>query len=1049
MGFQGNVAGTGLAEVLQSIARGETDGVLHLDAGEVQARLGMRQGMAFPLPAKDEQEDTWRFRCQLAWAEDPQPSLEGTRRSSIARAARIETLYRLIDSKQVHFQFAPGQLDAWVASGAQAGGENPWGPGIPVEYLLLEHARLSDEANDGLARTLDAYDVPHRVGGDVEEGSLQKFLLHCDGLSTVGEIADRMGWTQTQARGTIGKLLTSEHLHLRSARDLLLLAQREMELGRFERAASRLTGWLRSSSAGPLAADERELFDQMWSRGHLGSTITEMYLVDARGILRRLDVGEEDMSRAQARWETLSEAHRGDASVLIRTYLWRLRAGVTFETQGWNELLRLARGLQERGFETRARTVLRLVSTQIPEKLSTRMELGTRLLDAGLVEEGSHWLVESARDLLQAREVDRAAVPLRTVLRADPNHREAHGLLLETHAQSARRRRRKYTSVVALSIVLLLSSVALVHLHREQKFGEKIDEIASLSARPSEALALLDSYFPNDPSERIVNLRQGILRRLREEAEGVRERWLERYDEIEQECTFGDALMGLNRALQLPPPPEFEDLNLGPWPTRADLLNVLADQVESEAAELRLPLDATLEDIHYEEIFLGELGEMLAMAAADERSHETESFQLRIREIRDDLVHRRELRAEERVRIAEREEDREQDILLASARSHANAGDFERSLAAYERLLHPTDPADAQVLQDLFGAEAAAVRAHYEAYQTALQLCEEGRHEEARIVLEPHAPNLAQHLMPWRVTTLPPGARVATRRGGTRTTPFVMRSAFGEPVQLRVELAGFEPRTITVDDPADLVIELHAEAEQTWTLGHRIEAAPVATGREHIVADRAGHIARIDEDGVVQWERELKSLGGIARTPIFLPSRPGHLLFVTEDGEAWVVEAETGSIEGPWVAGSPPEDGPIPTRSGVSALFANGRVAVWETGVEPELFDAETTFSRSAAISRGPGSDGALEILRRGPLSDTRLDCHWSDWVVEVRDEHYRIHRGDPTEAFTVSIEGQWIFVGWEAPNALIPDGRLWISDDAGLRSLAPSLERLHPGYDE
>ena len=83
MSFQGDVAGLGLTEVLQSIARGDKDGVLELDAGDLQARLGMRSGMVFPLPASNEKHDVWRERSERAWAELPSPELEGARRERI------------------------------------------------------------------------------------------------------------------------------------------------------------------------------------------------------------------------------------------------------------------------------------------------------------------------------------------------------------------------------------------------------------------------------------------------------------------------------------------------------------------------------------------------------------------------------------------------------------------------------------------------------------------------------------------------------------------------------------------------------------------------------------------------------------------------------------------------------------------------------------------------------------------------------------------------------------------------------------------------------
>ena len=37
-----------------------------------------------------------------------------------------------------------------------------------------------------------------------------------------------------------------------------------------------------------------------------------------------------------------------------------------------------------------------------------------------------------------------------------------------------------------------------------------------------------------------------------------------------------------------------------------------------------------------------------------------------------------------------------------------------------------------------------------------------------------------------------------------------------------------------------------------------------------------------------------------------------------------------------------------------------------------------------------------------------------------------------------VERKGNWSFLAWEAPNSTLPFGRLWVSDDAGLRAYLP-----------
>ncbi|MEZ5976672.1 MAG: hypothetical protein R3F34_00405 [Planctomycetota bacterium] len=48
------------------------------------------------------------------------------------------------------------------------------------------------------------------------------------------------------------------------------------------------------------------------------------------------------------------------------------------------------------------------------------------------------------------------------------------------------------------------------------------------------------------------------------------------------------------------------------------------------------------------------------------------------------------------------------------------------------------------------------------------------------------------------------------------------------------------------------------------------------------------------------------------------------------------------------------------------------------------------------------------------------------------------ILRNEPKRTFSVARHGRFAFVAWEKPSAVVPEGRLWVSDDAGLRSFLP-----------
>ena len=1062
--------------MLQSIGRGDKEGVLYLDAGDLQARLGMRDGMIFPLPAPNEEEDLWRRRCQNAWAEDPQPALEAQRRDTIARAARIESLYELLEAPNVHFRFVTGSIASWTPPSPQIGGpaggdptlvnldeaskapakeENPWEPGIPVEYLLLEHARLSDENRSSAAAHLRSYDVVRALDASMRSDEEQRLLRHCDGRSTLCEVADRMGWTLTQTLAAVSDFFEQGVVRQAHPQEMLVLAQHELQQKRAERSAARLTGWVRRSVTGPPGSGDLECLVTEWREGRLGTALGTMKPIDARALLRRLDHSEDDPGASLERWSMHLARDRSDVAALVRVLLWRARAEQPADIQQTNDLLRIARAQDERGNGERGKTLLRLAAAQQPEKLGMRLDLGKRLINAGLVPEGAQLLVDGARELLDGGGALRALAPLRTVLDADSSHSAAHGLLLEAHAQTARRRRRRHTTAILLGVLVIVGGVALVQVRTEQRFEQRLAQVTDALGTPQRALEILERHFPKDDSTRILGLRASLQQQIREDAQRRREEWIERFEDVREQCEIGDPIEGLRGALELPTPPALE-IELGPWPSRLDLYNLLAARLEGLASGLSLDESASPRDLRAEDLLAETLGRVLAVveaATSEEASAPDEgldSLAYRVNEILRELERKRAFRSQRLADIERRQSEREQDLTLAVARSYAQAGDYERATDTYERLLldPDLDPDERAKLQELFGPEAAQVLAHRDAHRAAVQLAEAGDHRGARSVLGGHCEDLSELSLPWRIQTIPPDVRVEGAPEGTRLTPFVTHSPFGEPIRLVLEREGFVSRTIEVREPADLVVHMHREPELLWDTGHRVHAAPVASGRDHVVADRGGRIARLGQDGSPVWSRELNSLGGIARTPVFLHGRPGHLLVLTEDGDAWVIDAASGQGEGPWRAGVPPVEGPVTTRSGVSAQFADGRIAVWSDRPTPEVFEGEQLYlGPRAGRERDPQTAG-LVLLRRSAENGSVLGSDWSDWSVEVHTGEYLVRKGGPdSPAFTVHRQGDWVYVAWEAPNALLKEGRLWVSDEGGLRAYLPTAEALHPGY--
>src|SRR5687768_6671349 len=105
MSFQGDVAGLGLGELLQGLARGGREGVLTLYGGSISGTFGVLAGQIHLLPEPDEDPELWRKRCGRAWPGDEHERVDSLRMVDIARAARVERMFELLDCSEVHFRF--------------------------------------------------------------------------------------------------------------------------------------------------------------------------------------------------------------------------------------------------------------------------------------------------------------------------------------------------------------------------------------------------------------------------------------------------------------------------------------------------------------------------------------------------------------------------------------------------------------------------------------------------------------------------------------------------------------------------------------------------------------------------------------------------------------------------------------------------------------------------------------------------------------------------------------------------------------------------------
>ncbi len=1057
MGFQGDVAGIGLGELLQGLARGGREGVLTLHASTLGATLGLAGGQLHLLPDPDEDPEIWRRRCERAWIKDPNQRIDTLRMGEIAFAARMERMFELLDCEGVHFRFEPGPLPI-PGEQAESGEEKkPLGRAetgtkievktpvlchpISVEFLLLEYARLSDECqSNGDANRLPVHAVPRLLVQEPPTSDLERFWSDCDGMSNVVEMSDRLGWPLRQGKATLVELSIKGYLRFADARELLVLSQREIAQNNFARAASRLTGWCQTSPPGPPAVGDVQLLIQEWQRGKLPVVLASMEADAARTLLRRIELVDWEIKGSIERWREMRKYHRHDTLSELHLTQWQLRSEAEEDAPAMSDLLKLARQFQDSGHNLRAAVILRAAALRLPENTSVRLEVGSRLIAVGQVQEGAHWVLEACRTLLAAGHAEKALSPLRGLLQADPANREARTLLSQARAKSAAGKNTRRTAVVGLALLVLLSVAALVKVRIDQAFDRSLAEITEQLDDPQRALALLDQRFPEHDSERVATLRLTVLARIEARRTALRNAWFDHYKSIQLECTLGDERKGLQLALELPQPPKLDREET--WPTMGELLNTLAARLEQAVAVLP-PLevggfdsDAALSPAEGQILSVTE--DLIAAAtSAPERTFTLEAFLQRLEGVKAKIRVRTDQRATEIARVQKEELVLRQDALLAAARTHKQAGDVKRAVENYRRLFATPG---AERIRPMLSKEREEAELHLAALEEAERLSVAGDHASAELALAGVCPNPGEHLLPWRVESEPSGAAVILGDGSTRETPFTLFSAIGEKVELSFELAAHEPARVVVERPTDVRALLSRLPKAWWRSKTRVAAPPVPVAGGHIVTNRAGELALLDPAGKPVWETRLESLGGIARTPVFLPGRPEELLILTEEGVAWLVEAQSGRVEGPWSLESPPISGPTPMESGVLATFADGRSALWTTRLKPEVRGpGEPPFGVQRQPPEPYGSDAGLSMLRRSAESATSLRSPWGEWSVEVGDTHFTLrHPTEPERSFHVRRKGEWAYVAWEAPDAGHLAGRLWISDDEGLRRFEP-----------
>lgn len=1046
MTFQGDVGGIGLADLLQSLARGR-DGVLTLLGRDgLQCSIGIEGGMIHFLPEPGEDPNIWRDRARAAWAGDPNSRIDLVRMTEIARAHRIEVVYSLLESDTVHFRFTPGPVPKPVDNPAISKSETGfsrvgsrrdgvWTAPIVVDGLLLEYARLKDEAAGvGAAFDVDVHSVLRVADPSLAEGDHQRFGAQCDGISSVQEIADRLGWPLRQMRIVTAVALLQGKLFEAQSGDLLNLVQQELLAGNVERAASRVRAWDRVVPPGPVSEQDADFFAHEWNAGRLQPVLQLVGGAIARSILRRVDSVIFNAMASAERWKEYIKDSHPDPVAAFRVLVCQIRTGSEGGLPPMRELLAAARAFNERRQWMRAAAILRIAAERQPETTGIRMELGVGFLNAGFADEAAPWVLEAGQAYVEEKKGEKAVAPLRALIEQTPSNREARRLLSKARAGAVRRQLMGVHAMMIAAGILIIAGIGFVHFKAKTREHRKIAAVQERMADPDAALAVLEKEFVGEDSDAVNNLREEIARRRMESDAEIRAAWTDLYREVQAECSNGDPLLGLRRALEVPPPPQLS-LDATDWPAISDLFNLIIARGESAFRELSEGTLGDKEQGHAEQRLLKLIEDLRAETVGKEDRAEVKRFLPRLDDLKARGEDRRERRAAARAKDDHQNNLALQDILLSKARALATAGDHSKSLQFYEELV-ATDPSGK--LARVLDPEMKVERERHNALSRARELALEGKHAEARKVLKAALDNPDDYLLPWKLTSVPSQARARFEDGTEHVTPFTYETSFSsDPIRMTISYDGSEPVQLEVTAPADQDVYLTRAPERWWHSQGRVEAAPLAVGEDHILCDRTGTIVRLTRDGSFAWTKKISSIAGLARAPALLGDQQGKCVFLAEDGQAWVCDVATGELDGPLAMGSPPVEGPTLCAEGVWAKFRDGKTALWTSGLSPTTRRA----GLDEALGCTPADDqsSGIVVLRRGATTATSLQSPWTGWRVEIQEKGCAlIGPGEREASSSIRREGPWTFVAWEAPHTRAPEGRLWIADGLGLRSYKP-----------
>lgn len=1062
MSFQGDVRGIGLAELLQGLARGRKEGVLTLTSrGNHRSVLGMEDGKAWLLPDPDESADNWRARARDAWADDPTFTMEAARLQPIVKAARLESLYALLDGGGVHFRFDPGSVPERVTRLEEEGHAvtEIHCDSTPVEFMLLEYARIADEIELAGHPTLISPEVIPCVQDQEELAKIPVRLVGaCDGNSTIQEIADRLGWPIRQAQLAIIAALGTGGLRIAHPIEVLRLALHELQRKQFSRAGARLTLWCRTGTPGPLVPEDAEALANEWLAGRLTSALRLMPMKHVRCLLRRLDSTLGSTSHAVVHWMEATRIRPQDRISKLRLAAMRLRDGGEGCELDAREILDLARELREHGSPTRSGPALAIAAFLQPAAVPQRLELGMGLVLAGRVEEAGPWIVSACTDMLAAGHADRVLAPLRTLIESDPRNREARDLLTKAKRHSTRTKKLRRSAAIAGAVTLMLGAGAVVKVKIEEKRKDQIEAIRGMLDQPKTAFAQLNVHFADDQSHEVDDLRRELEDRLRSEEETLRTAWLDLYHAAQQEAQEGDYLITLKLIRELPPTPRLQLLQEA-WPKSEDIMLSMTTRMRDEVLALGRPSMNAPQQVAVEERVRAEATMIRESLDQEELSNPTlAEFLEELDGVSELVVERAHVRSVVQLETERQGILAENDRLLSLARASLDRFEYERALYHFQEILD-NDPTGK--VRRVLDEEIAATRAKHEAVIDARRLAANGQHPEALERLNESFKETVRVMLPWQVVTSPPDVNVHITRMGedetiTRKTPFTIEGTFADEWQLEFDLEGFDSRSLKVIGPQNIDLGLSRAHEIFVECEGRVDAVPAPIGDgstgDYIICDRNGMIVRAAWNGSIRWRQDIKTVSGIARRPVPLPSLNGEMLFLTETGSVWLLDPKDGNLKGPWEIGEPPVFGPVVVGDEVHAQLRSGKLARWRTSLRPELVEGSSMESFKDGSLRH-GFQGLFTVLRPDQAGEKELRAATADgsgWTIRVTEDKYEIFEdGREDEAFQIAKTGRWSYVAWESPARIEDHPILWIADNVGLRAfLPPGLTRSVSGAD-